>query len=454
MTATPEYLDPLQLRRPTFGEPMPHTYWEATAGPAPADDGVLTSDADCDVAVIGGGYTGLSCAYHLRKLGAGSVMVLEANRAGWGCSGRNGSFARPAIGRVPYTKWQSRWGDETARAMFAEALAALRTTDELITEAGIQCDRMPDGWLKIAHRPEAVNNLRREADVLREAFAQEVEFLDSERLAAEHVRGREAFGALRWSDSFAMHPLKLSHGLLRAAREKGAGIFSGTPAFKLDKERDKHVITTHAGRVRARHVVMATNGYTVDRLFSRLRGRLLPVLSNIVVTQPLSTAELDEGNFRTTDCMSDTRALLYYFRRLPDNRILMGGKGPVRCTSAGMLAHQQELLQVVRRKFPFVGEPRADYFWGGWVALTLDSIPHVTTAEDDPTFHYALGYVGSGVSCSIHAGRHIAERIAGRAPRLPDPLSAPLKRFPFAAFRRLGQAAAMRWHAYRDEVRN
>lgn len=452
MTA-PEYHDPLRLHRPTFGEPMPHTYWEATAGAAPADDGVLTTDADCDVAVIGGGYTGLSCAYHLRKLGAGSVMVLEANRAGWGCSGRNGSFARPAIGRVPYVKWQRRWGHETAHAMFSEALAALGTTNELIAEAGIECDRMPDGWLKIAHRPECAADLKREADVLRERFEQEVEYLDSERLAAEHVRGGEAFGALRWGVSFAMHPLKLSYGLVRAAREHGAGIFSGTPAFKLEKQRDRHVITTHAGRVRARHVVVATNGYTVDRLFPSLRGRLLPVLSNIVVTQPLSTAELDEGNFRTTDCMSDTRTLLYYYRRLPDNRILLGGKGPVRCTSAGMASHRQALLQAVRRKFPFVQAPRADYFWGGWVALTLDSIPHVATAEDDPTLHYALGYMGSGVSCSIHAGRRIAERIAGRAPRLPDPLSAPLRRYPFAAFRRLGQAAAMRWYAYRDEVR-
>lgn len=453
MTTAPEYHDPLRLRRPTSGEPMPHTYWEATAGAAPADDGALATDADCDVAVIGGGYTGLSCAYHLRKLGAGSVMVLEANRAGWGCSGRNGSFARPAIGRVPYTKWQRRWGRETARAMFAEALAALRTTDELITEAGIQCDRMPDGWLKIAHRPESIAALKREAEVLREVFEQDIEYLDSERLAAEHVCGGEAFGALRWSDSFAMHPLKLVHGLARAARAQGAEIYSETPAFKLDKDGDRHLITTHAGRVRARHVVIATNGYTVDRLFPRLRARLLPVLSNIVVTQPLTTAELDEGNFRTTDCMSDTRTLLYYYRRLPDNRILLGGKGPVRGTSAGMAAHRQQLLRVVGRKFPFMRAPRADYFWGGWVALTLDSIPRVTTAEDDPTLHYALGYVGSGVSCSIHAGRRIAEQIAGRGARLPGPLTTPLRRYPFAAFRRLGQAAAMRWYAYRDEVR-
>lgn len=451
MSDAPVYPDPLRLTRPTAGQDQPATYWQATAGPAPADDGRLQDDLDCDVAVIGGGYTGLSAAYHLRRMGAGTVAVLEANRPGWGCSGRNGSFARPALGRVPYADWAQRWGSTTAKAMFREAQAALQSVRATIASADIACDAMPDGWLKIAHRRDKVAALETEAALLRSSFGLETEVLDADRLAAEHVRGGEAHAALRWPMSFAMHPMKLAYGLARAARAEGAAVYRDTPVIGLAKDDERHVLRTPGGRVRARSVVVATNGYTVEALFPRFRGRLLPVLSNIVVTQPLDDGELAAGNFVTSDCMSDTRTLLYYYRRLPDNRILMGGKGPVRGGAAAMARHRDALIRTVATKFPFVRNPRADYFWGGWVALTRDSIPHIGVADDDPTLHYALGYIGSGVSCSIHAGLRIAQRIAGTPVPMPSPLASDLPRYPFAAFRRLGQAAAMRWYAYRDE---
>ncbi len=115
-----------------------------------------------------------------------------------------------------------------------------------------------------------------------------------------------------------------------------------------------------------------------------------------------------------------------------------------------MEAHKRHLLSAVKIKFPFMAEPRADYFWGGWVALTYDFMPHVATAEDDPSLHYALGYMGSGVSFSMHAGRRIAERIGKEDVSLPPQVAAELPRFPAAAFRRLGQRLMMRWYAFQD----
>ena len=449
MTASP-YDDPLRARHPGAGLEHPWTYWQATAGPAPADDGVLDGDRDCDVAIIGGGYTGLSCAYHLARDAGASTVVLEANQPAWGCSGRNGSFARPAIGRLPYAQWERRWGRDGARGMFDEALAALETVREVIRDAGIDCDVQSDGWLKLAHTADQVDHLKEEQALLSDLFGFTVDFLDKGRIAAEHVNGGEAHAALRWPVSFAMHPLKLGYGLLRAARGVGAAVHAGSPALGIDKRDARHLVSTPQGTVRAREIVIATNGYTLESLFPALRGRLAPVLSNIVVTRPLSDEEIERGNFVTTDCMSDTRKLLHYYRRLPDNRIMLGGKGPLRDRTHAMQRHRAALLDVVARKFPFVGKVEAEHFWGGWVALTPDSVPHVFHAADDPSLHYALGYMGSGVSFSFHAGRRIAERIGGRPATLPAPVSRSLPRFPFAAFRRVGQAIAMRWMAFKD----
>jgi gamma-glutamylputrescine oxidase len=249
-----------------------------------------------------------------------------------------------------------------------------------------------------------------------------------------------------------MHPLKLAYGLAAAARAAGASVHAASPVLAIARDGGRYRLDTPTGRVGARAVVLATNGYTLEALFPVLRHRLLPVLSNIVVTQPMTPEEVEEGRFRTTDCMTDTRTILYYFRRLPDGRILLGGKGPLAETPAAMAAHRRHLLNVVARKFPFLRSPRADYFWGGWVALTRDAIPHVATAEDAPDLHYALGYVGSGVAFGLHAGRRLAERIAGVGGALPPQVEAALPRFPLAGFRRLGQAAAMRYHALRDAL--
>jgi taurine dehydrogenase large subunit len=441
--------DPLKSRDPGQGLAHPESYWAATAGAAPSGDGAVAGDIEAEIAIVGGGYTGLSCAYHLARNYGARPVVLEANRAGWGCSGRNGSFVRPGIGRRKYHQWVESWGEDAARVLFAEALAAVGTVRGLIRDGGIDCDVQPDGWLKIAHRKSRVGELERDRQVLRDIFGFEAELLDPDAIAAGHFRGEEAFGALRAGDSFGMHPLKLANGIARMAREAGAVLHEGSPVTRIERDGKGHVLMTPGGRVSARIVVLAVNGYGPE-LHKATRGRVLPVLSNIVVTRPMTEAEKRDANFVTSDVMFDTRTLLNYFRRLPDDRILLGNRGPLREAPATQARHRDELLATIHAKFPALAGITADYFWGGWVAVSLDSMPHVTTAGDDASLFYGMGYCGTGVSAAIQTGRRLAERIGGGAALLPV-LDTVLPRMPFAAFRRLGQAVAFRWFRWRDE---
>src|SRR5262249_34370827 len=156
--------DPLSARTPGTGLEHLPSYWTATAGAAPPDDGQAPAQTEDEVVIIGAGYTGLSCALFLAKEHGIRARVLEANRPGWGCSGRNGGFARAAIGRYGFGQMIEKWGHETARRWFGESLAAVNTVRELAKGAAIDCDLAESGHLKIAHRPGRADALAREAE--------------------------------------------------------------------------------------------------------------------------------------------------------------------------------------------------------------------------------------------------------------------------------------------------
>ncbi len=443
--------DPLRAPNPGQGLAHAQSYWAATAGPAPEDDGPVAGDRETEVAIVGGGYTGLSCAAYLAREHGIRALVLEANRPGWGCSGRNGSFLRPTLGRLSHSDWVAKWGEAEARRFFAESLAAYGTGRALIEDGDIACDVQPAGALRIAHRAARVRDLEREQRVLERVFDYPVELLGPDEIAARHFEGREAHAALRFPHSIGLHPLKLVHGLVDLARSAGAGVHSASVVTDLRRDGDGHVLVTPGGRVRARQVVLATNGYGQEALSPALEGRLLPVLSNIVVTRPMTAEEKAACRFESRDVMFDTRNLLNYYRRLPDDRILLGCRGPIRETPGSNAAHRAALLATVKRKFPALEAITADYFWGGWVAITYDKLPHIHVASDDHTLHYALGYCGSGVAAALHAGRRLAERIGGKDTLVPQ-LDRPLPRFPLAALRRVAQRAAFAWYRLQDEV--
>jgi gamma-glutamylputrescine oxidase len=442
--------DPLKGRGPGQGLSHAASYWSAISGPAPADDGTLAGAQEADVAVIGGGYTGLSAAYHLARGGA-RVAVLEANCAGWGCSGRNGGFARPVIGRHGPAKMIKLWGLETARRVFAEALAALGTVRTLIRDGAINCDATAEGHLKIAHRSSRMAGLAEDRAVWRDQYGYTTNLLTADEVRTHHLGGPQSHGALQLPDAIGLNPLKLSFGMLRLARGAGAAVHSASPVTGWSKDGQRHVLATPGGQLRARHVVIATNGYTAERLHPSTSARLLPVLSHIIVTRPMTRAEIDAAAFHSNHVITDTRNLLYYFRRLPDDRIMFGGRGQI-LDSAGSRATQRDfLLKELIRKAPALAGLAVEHDWAGWVCITADQMPHVHHAEDDPSVVYALGYQGSGVSFALHAGKLLADRLAGKPlPALP-PAFAPLPRFPLPFLRRFAQRAAFLWWRIQDE---
>ncbi len=179
------------------------------------------------------------------------------------------------------------------------------------------------------------------------------------------------------------------------------------------------------------------------------------MLSHIVVTRPLSAEELAACAYATEIPVIDTRNINQYHRLLPDARVLFGSRGAATDNAVARASQREFLLDRLRAKFPTLSAVTADYDWNGWVCLTFDWIPHISRAEDDASVHYALGYGGSGVAFALHAGRRLAARLAcetGDEPAIPT-MTAPLRRFPLAAFRRLAQRAAIIWLQMKDGAR-
>ena len=443
--------DPLTAATPGTGLDHVSSYWAATVGEMSPDDGPAPSQLETEVAIIGGGYTGLSCAYHLAREHGIRPVVLEANRAAWGCSGRNGGFARMALGRVAAAQMIDDWGLATAKRAFTLMRASLDNVRAMIKHGHIECDVSADGHLKIAHRPSRAAELKREAELMQREFDYAAEFIDAETLRSQHIGGTQSHGALRVPDALAVHPMKLASGVLRMARAAGATVHTASPVTRLEKRGAGHVLTTPHGTVRAKSVVIATNGYTPQHLHPAVRAALLPILSHIIVTRPLTEEEIRAANFLTRHVLTDSRKMLYYWRRLPDDRIMFGGRGLI-VDSPERNARQREfLLAELKAKYPGLETVTVDYDWHGWVCLTRDFLPHIHHAADDQTVHYALGYQGSGVSLSLYAGKLLAQQVAGHPVENALPyVNSPLARYPLHSLIRIPQRLMYLWYKHLD----
>lgn len=447
----PRY-DPLVDATPGRGRAYAPTYWVDTAGAPPADDGPVRGDIDADVVIIGAGFTGLAAALFLAAEHGIKATVLEANRTAWGCTSRNGGQGQNASGRLYRSQWIERWGMDVAKKLDREIRAGFETFKSLVRQ--IDCDAQDGGHLYIAHRDKKLRFLQNEAIVMRDVFGYDTRMLSAEELRREYCDEREAVGALLEPDGIGVHPLKLAYGYARKARALGARIHTGSPVIGWERKNGAHHLRTPGGTVKARAVGVCTGGYTGQGLSPLLHSRVMPILSNSMVTRPLTDAELSATNFRSTTFITDTRTLRFYYRLLPDRRVQIGSRSAITGADAEHPRHLQLLRDGLARKFPPLKGIEVDYSWWGWVDVSHDMMPRVVQPDPAQQAYYALGYGGNGVSFSAHAGRRLAERIAGRT---SDLLQLPIYDSPLpghwaAPFRRLGQAMLYRWYWLRDEV--
>ncbi len=441
--------DPLHDLSPGQGEPYPDSYWASVSGVAPEHDGAIKADIDVDVAIIGAGYTGLSCALHLAREHGIKAHVLEANQAAWGCSGRNAGFILKSSGRKSYSQMAKQWGEEVMRGIYQEMAAGVDTVNSLISE-GIECDQQSAGYIKVAHKANKLKELVELAKLQQKMFGYDVEILSQQELRSQYMDDRNAYGAIRYQDGFGLNPLKLAWGYQELARQVGAKVHCASPVKQWHSEAGKQQLHTPNGIVSAQKVVIATNGYTPKNFHALTTNRTLPVLSQIIVTEPLSEEQIAACNFLTSNVVMDTRALKYYYRKLPDNRILFGGRGAITGKSAEDPYYAQRLLAVLKTSFPALAKINYSYAWSGWICMALDDLPHIYQNDENSVF-YSMGYCGSGVSFSVQAGKRLAQKVAEKqVPNLPLYNKA-LPKFPFAPLRRVGQWGYFHYGKIKDD---
>lgn len=444
--------DPLVTDGPGQNQAYAPTYWADTAGPAPEDDGPVRSDTDADVVIIGGGFTGLATALFLAQKQGIKATVLEANQLAWGCTSRNGGQGQNATGRLYRSQWIERWGLEVARKLDAEVRLGYQTFADLVAQ--IDCEPQYGGHLYVAHRAKKMDFLRNEARVMRASFGYDTRMLTAQEVHSQYCRDAEAAGAMHEPLGISVHPLKLAYGYVRLARQLGVKVHTGSPVQGWQTVRGVHQLHTPGGTVRARAVGIATGGYTSQGLHASLKNRCMPVLSNSIVTRPLTAQELADTGFLTHEAITDTRTLRHYYRLLPDKRVQIGSRSSITGADAGNPQHYQRLLEGLWRKFPPLRGIPIDYSWWGWVDVSHDMMPRVAQPDAAEQVFYALGYGGNGVSFAAHAGLRLAERLAGR----PNPVAelpiynSPLPGHAFAPFRRIGQRLLYRWYALQDEL--
>jgi glycine/D-amino acid oxidase-like deaminating enzyme len=389
----------------------PLSLWRETAAPAPAPER-LTGTVSADIAIVGGGYTGLSAALAAIERGLHPVVV-EASDVGFGASGRNGGVVSTKF-RVSLSDMARHHGIEVARRMSRlghDAMDCVERNVEAyaITAAGFA----KTGNLRCAHNQRALAALADEAKTARETFGDtSLAILDARETAAE--TGSDGFvGGVLNSHAGVIHPLSYARGLAQAVRERGGQIFERSPVLTIKQQPNGVELVTEGGTVTAERLIMASNGYSdLTSATGAVRGTVIPFRSAMVATEPLP-AEMFATLVPHGRSYSETRRMMRWFRRI-DDRLLFGGRGAFgkRDSAAAFQALETAMKQI----FPQLAGNAVTHRWSGLVAMTLDSLPQIGLINERTAF--SLGYNGTGIAMSSLLGRHALDLLMGGTPDL------------------------------------
>lgn len=424
-----------------MSEPHAPSYYAATAIGI-EDHPRLDGDRNADICIIGGGYTGLSAALHLAERGR-DVVLIEANRLGWGASGRNGGQLHSAQRREQSTL-EAWFGKDRAHQLFDLGEEAKALVKSLIAKHDIKCD-WQDGLIHAMHKRAYLGEMRREIELLRRDYnVNDITELDRDQITTA-LGTSSYYGGWREQSAGHLHPLNYALGLARAAKRAGAKLYEQTRAIKVEHGATTRVVTS-TGTISAKTVILAGNGY-LHGIDDYTEARVMPLHNFILATEPLG--DRARTLIPNREAAADSRFVVYYWRLSVDNRLIFGG-GETYGRS-----FPDDIKAFVRphmlKLYPRLHDVKIDYAWGGTLAVTMKRMPFMRRLK--PGVYTACGYSGQGVGTATFAGKLLAEAISGEQDRFDVFAKLPAPPFPGGKLLRYPtMVLAMTWYALRDRL--
>jgi gamma-glutamylputrescine oxidase len=418
----------------------PESYYTATAI-GMREHPPLDSTEHADVCVIGGGFTGLSAAINLAEKGM-DVVLLEAQRIGFGASGRNGGLVGSGQ-RKDALEMEAQFGYERARRFWDFAEAAKAEIRARVEKHAIQCD-LQDGQVEGVHKHRYCGWPAEYAEALAERFDYPHARALSREEARELVATDTFLEGLYDAGAMTLHPLNYALGLARAAREAGVRIYENSRVTGYTRS-DPATVSTGQGTVNTSFIVLACNGY-LGKLEPRVAGKIMPINNFMIATEPLGEERanaLIAGRFG----VHDTRFVVNYFRLSEDDRLLFGGGENYRPGFPADIANfvRPQMIKL----FPQLDDVRIDFAWGGTLSVTVNRLPHFGRLR--PNVYFAHGFSGHGVSTANFAGVVLAEAITGTASRFDAFADLPIHTFPGGTLLRYpGMVLGMLFYSLKD----
>lgn len=389
-------------------------YWLETSRRLP--NPTVKGHHHADVAIVGGGYTGLWTAYHLLTQDPSlAVVIVERDVIGYGASGRNGGFAMTLLD-MGLHQLRANHGDENAKAAHEAVAQSVTEIGDTIAQHNIDCEWRHGGLMVVATNRGQLDRVEKDYEAAQalglEGFVQ----LSADE-AQQRVNSPTYIGGMYETHCGVVHPAKLAHGLADTVTSLGAKIFEGTDILAIVEHGDKIRLSTPEGGITAEQVVLATNAWASETEW--FKNKVVPLYTYVVMTEPLSDEQWASIGWDDHCGVEDKRNFVHYYRRTLDGRIVWGGSdgviyynGKIRPRHDRNRGVQQHLHETFRRTFPQLSNVRFTHHWGGPVGITADFLPIFGTLLSG-RLHYGLGYNGHGVAPSHTGGKILRDRVLG-----------------------------------------
>lgn len=401
----------------------------------------LEGDVESDICIVGAGFTGLSAALHLAQMGY-SVSVLEAEKVGWGASGRNGGQVSSGH-NMDHDELIKKVGKPIADSLWDMSIESVDLVKELIKKHNIDCD-LKAGILHVAAKSRHEKHIKESVEYKRNILGYNgVDYVTKPEVEAMLGTDRY-FGGEYNKDAAHLHPLNYALGLAKAAIDAGVSIYEHSRVVDYKGGRGAYV-KTDTGVIKPKYILLACNGY-LGKLESKIAGKIMPINNFIIATEPLSE-ELCRKINRDDVAVADSKFVINYFKLSGDNRLLWGG-GENYTTK-----FPNDIPNFVRKYmleyYPELADVKIDYGWGGTLAITLNRMPYFNRLEDN--VFSAQGYSGHGVALATLGGKIMAQAVSGSAEKFDVFAAVPTPTFPGGTLLRFpGLVAGMLYYAMRD----